>query len=485
LLGALWAAGWACAQEEAVERKQPPGRQAEQAAAKLVQELFAKELLAARKPAERAALAKKLLGEAIASESDEAGQFVLFRTARDLAQQAGDVGLVIEAIDEANRRFVGDPLAEKAATLAKIDLNSPLLADPAPLIAKLQGLQDACVKAERFELTKQVAAVLVPLGRKTKDLDVAKAISTRAKEIEEIEREWTRIQPAIAKLKTMPDDAVAATDVGRFRAFVQGRFQDGLPLLAKGSDAALKSLIETEKAANLDSAARLAIGDAWWGLGEQAAPIFRQGHFIRAASWYVQVRRELTGLTKSRVEKRLETLGTAIAPPNVIRFSDAAALEKVRLVNGREKPLGTGNYALEQGRLVLRASARGALSMATARESYDSISSIRVRGLILPPNKANLRVRVGEYGFVFNLLMNNQNAVIAKGKYVRTNSPHALTPGTLHEVLIEQVGPEVKVAVDGKPLYNFTGTLAGEVSVLTMQSAIAIEEVRIEGTPAP
>ena len=79
-------------------------------------------------------------------------------------------------------------------------------------------------------------------------------------------------QAAREKLKTDPDDAAASLAVGRWSCFWQGDWEEGLKLLAKGSDAALKSLAAEELAAKPakadDSVAR---GDAWWNMAEKAA----------------------------------------------------------------------------------------------------------------------------------------------------------------------------------------------------------------------
>src|SRR5579862_5703640 len=71
---------------------------------KFVKDLF-KDDYAKRTPADKITLAKKILGQAIQTKDDPRAQFVLFREARDLSSQAGDVLTGMVAIDEMARRF--------------------------------------------------------------------------------------------------------------------------------------------------------------------------------------------------------------------------------------------------------------------------------------------------------------------------------------------------------------------------------------------
>ena len=53
---------------------------------------------------------------------------------------------------------------------------------------------------------------------------------------------FAAVKPAVDRLKAIPDDPEANLAVGKFRCFVQGRWADGLKVLAEGSHPALKYL---------------------------------------------------------------------------------------------------------------------------------------------------------------------------------------------------------------------------------------------------
>ena len=92
------------------------------------------------------------------------------------------------------------------------------------------------------------------------------------KEVREAARLQAAIQAAQERLKTAPDDPDACQTVGAWLCMEKGDWDEGLKLLAKGNDAALKALaakdLESKPSAAGDKATR---GDAWWDAAESAA----------------------------------------------------------------------------------------------------------------------------------------------------------------------------------------------------------------------
>ena len=128
-----------------------------------------------------------------------------------------------------------------------------------------------------------------------------------AKGLQQARREHEAIRAAQERLKAAPDDPDACLAVGHWYCFSRGDWDEGLKLLAKGSDDALKSLAAEElarKPSNADQ--RVARGDAWWDLAETAAGKPKAAMRARAGHWYLDAMPDLApGLGKSRVEKRL------------------------------------------------------------------------------------------------------------------------------------------------------------------------------------
>jgi hypothetical protein len=68
--------------------------------------------------------------------------------------------------------------------------------------------------------------------------------------------------------------------VGKYRCFVKSDWENGLLMLALGSDPKLKALAESELAEKPDT---LELGHAWWGYSEAAEGKAQSAARVRAA----------------------------------------------------------------------------------------------------------------------------------------------------------------------------------------------------------
>jgi len=80
-------------------RKPPPEPASLRESEKALREIF-KDDYARKAPADRAALAAKLVEQAKKTTDDRSAQFVLYREAQDLYGQAGDADSAFRTIDE-------------------------------------------------------------------------------------------------------------------------------------------------------------------------------------------------------------------------------------------------------------------------------------------------------------------------------------------------------------------------------------------------
>ena len=158
--------------------------------------------------------------------------------------------------------------------------------------------------ADKAEREKKV-------GEAQAELDAIKsaqsALAECAKGLQQARREHEAIQAAQERLKTAPDDPEACLAVGRWYCFHQDDWDEGLKLLAKGSDDALKSLAAEELASKPSKAEdKVARGDAWWDLAEKATGKAKAAMRRRAGHWYQEACRTCRrAWENARVEKRL------------------------------------------------------------------------------------------------------------------------------------------------------------------------------------
>ncbi len=183
----------------------------------------------------------------------------------------------------------------------------PLRADSAANTAEnartALELIDTLIAAEDFVAATKLCALLKPVA--STDPAISDLVVRRSKEIETLRAQRDRVAPHLEKLKTMPDDPAANLVVGTYYCFTRGAWKQGLPMLAKGSDAELKKLALDELSESKTGADAARLGDAWWKVGERQAESIRMKTWQHAAAHYRRALDSSTGLRRVLLEKRI------------------------------------------------------------------------------------------------------------------------------------------------------------------------------------
>jgi hypothetical protein len=303
----------------------------------------------AKDPAAKADLAWKVLADGEKNAANPAEQFVLLRRAGELACDAGEPELMLEAVDAMTTAgFNIQPFPLKAWLLKRL-LDQNLPGGPVPLSV----ISDACVRfadaAAAGDATEEASDVLAadrealaeskkraqqvcrtvragvkrssnPADREVQERKVTEAegelgaieaaqsaVAESTKGLQQAQREHEAIQAAQQRLKSQPADPDACLAVGQWYCFQKGDWGQGLRLLAKGSDDPLKSLATEELGTNSPKTEeKVARGDAWWDLAEKAVGKAKGALRQHAGHWYREALPDLAaGQIKARVEKRL------------------------------------------------------------------------------------------------------------------------------------------------------------------------------------
>lgn len=288
-------------------RAVPPDDVALMTSRGLVHELFADEF-ADTTPKARGRLATKLLARGLATTDDSVGRYALLREACDAAATAGDLTTALRATTEIGRLYQINTLQSKAAVMAQF--TSKLAQPPDAALIAAHGLvllEGMVQRALYFD-----AGRLLPLVRDaiaaSKDASIGSAVKARFAAVESTCAEFDAAKAAHDKLKSTPDDPAANLAVGRFFCFYHGGFDAGLPLLAKGSDAALKSLAAADLTNPTTPSARKQAGDAWWDQSAKEHPPAAAACKARAAYWYRLAEPQLEGLERMLIQKRLGSI---------------------------------------------------------------------------------------------------------------------------------------------------------------------------------
>lgn len=297
------------------EKAKVPAAADQEKALKLVKDLF-KAQYAKTAVADRLALAKKLYDQGMDTKDDVTGRYVLLKEARSLAAGAGDLKLTAEIGEQMTKLY---DISKTDATIELYEQMAASAADPTTAYLytlKLLHAFDLALADDEFELAEKLYKLADTTAKKSKSTPAYTSVTFRSKDVENHRKERQKIQPQIDALQSNPIDPALNHAVGMYFALVKGNWVKALPLLSKSNDEKIKTLASKDLEEPTDAAKQMELGDGWYDLivplGKEAAG--RKALQLRAYHWYEKAENGLTGLNKTRVQKRvleLEKVATA------------------------------------------------------------------------------------------------------------------------------------------------------------------------------
>jgi formylglycine-generating enzyme required for sulfatase activity len=271
----------------------------------LVRDVYGEEYGKAKSTDEKTALAEKLLDAAKTVNQGTANHYALLRVAWDVTTQAGDAELAMQITDAIGRVYEVDSLGAKLATIKTTDRFARTSAQKTVVATVTLVAVDEAVSAENYDVAKELTGIALAAARKSRDWQLVKRIVAREKEVNESAEAHKRVQPALATLEQDPMNAEANQATGEYFCFVKGDWGKGIPMLALGSDAELKSVATMDLRGATSADQQVALGDAWWTLAESREGRERESAMVRAGFWYQQAMPNLGGLIAQKVENRM------------------------------------------------------------------------------------------------------------------------------------------------------------------------------------
>jgi hypothetical protein len=279
----------------------------------------------------RQLLARRLLKEA-STTNDPDSKFLLLRESRDKAAEAGDLSLALTAIDVMDDAYAIDGLAMRADALAKAGPLANTQGGHEEVVRDCLEVMEDAVALDRYEAAVRLTALADSAAARTKSMALVNEVDARIKEVRILSAEYNRSKSAMAKLKADPADPAANLAVGRYLSLFKGNWDDGLPLLAKSSDVALRNLARQDMESPTESAKEFALGNAWWDIAEKSSDLIKSRMRERASYWYRQAHPGLAGLDKTQAEKRLTEAGINVA--NLAMAAPAVIPQAAKLESG-------------------------------------------------------------------------------------------------------------------------------------------------------
>jgi hypothetical protein len=181
---------------------------------------------------------------------------------------------------------------------------------------------DAAVAADRYDLADRLLKVAGSAAEKSRNKTMFGAVAARRKEVDQLRKEYEKIQESAATLARNPADPEACVVMGRYLCLQKGDWPKGLPLLAASNERPLKELAVKDLVGSRDPAGQIALGDGWSDLAESERGSGRTQLLRRAYHWYQQAAPAASGFAKSKVERRMAEIEKtgAVVPVVTSRF---------------------------------------------------------------------------------------------------------------------------------------------------------------------
>ena len=290
------------------ERKPVPSPDAQEAVRKQLATIYDPEQ--AKTPREKLKLAAELVEVAGKPDTSETERFVLLQEAVEIAGDGGDAALMLQTVDALDRQFELDAVEQRKKAILRFAERATTSERIRSLVSVGTRTIAQAVQQEHFESALELANAVARASQRPQGKEFRKEAVQRRDAVRALVQQRTELDAAKEVLRTNPSDGAANRVLGRWYCIYREDWPQGLPYLAKGDDDGLKLLAERELNSSSGSADdQMQLADAWWELGSGRKGEERDAILLHAGHWYEQfLKSPQSGLTKLRVEKRLEEL---------------------------------------------------------------------------------------------------------------------------------------------------------------------------------
>lgn len=280
-----------------------PGEASQQAGEQQVKEAFGQKIEAAKTIEDRLKISAELI-DAAAHANDAACRFALLREAENLALQSENICAVLSAQNAMQTAFDLSTWPAAGDLFQKLERLAVSADDRRIICLAMIAASDDAIDTEHFAQARQIGEQTLRFARKSQDREFSAYCVAQLSRISACEVERKRIAPAIETLSSAPDDPAANATVGKFECFLKHNWLRGLPMLAHGNNAPLKSIAEKELNNPSNAVEQSALADGWWDYAaSQPAPILADIR-LHAGMWYARAAASATGGAKTKAQQR-------------------------------------------------------------------------------------------------------------------------------------------------------------------------------------
>lgn len=297
---------WLDAQEA---RRPIPSDTDQRQALAVVKEVYGEEYKVAESGDQKRAIVEKLFRKASESKADPTSQFVLLKFALDLAVEAGEAELALDATEKTAASFDINVVAARHHALLQASKAARTEKQCDQVVRSAFRLMDEAVAADEPQIALEIGKIGTSAAETARSKDLIVQLSEKNMEVREIALDHAEAAQAIDKMKANPTDPSANLAVGKYLCFAKGDWDRGLPMLALGNNETLKTIAALELVGVNEANEQAKLGDTWWDYGESVGGLAHKRLRQRACVFYKQALPGLAGMAKDRAEKRLQQIG--------------------------------------------------------------------------------------------------------------------------------------------------------------------------------
>lgn len=290
-----------------VKKKAPVPSEAELSMARAtLKDLYAEDYKQAKTSQDRRQLAQKLAASSREAGEDQAAAYELLRIARDLSAQNGDLSESLKSLAEMEQRFEINAPKMRLEALNLFQKSPDAQIKNQELADEAKKLVVLATENDEYEVALDALAIGKGAAKRGGDTAMLAAVGTTQTWLEAAKRVFDDVTKAEARLVANPSDPQANQMVGIYTCLVKGRWESGLPQLAKAADLQLRFLAKLDLASFKSPQEVVDLANQYWDLAEKKPDLEQRGLKLRAAYWYAQATSELPdGLDKIKARKRL------------------------------------------------------------------------------------------------------------------------------------------------------------------------------------
>ncbi len=304
--------------------KHPVPSEAEQTkAAEEIRQLLKEEFAAAEKTGAAKALSQKLLQSAQQTTDQPAAQYLLFQMAAEWAARAADASLLDQALSGLTQRF---QVERRPLLIGVLEKAAAAPGEENLLPARLELIQETVeelLAEDEYLAADRLAKAALAMSRKTKDTDFQRQAAAWAGKIDRLAQQYAKLREQLDKLAQDPTDPEANLAVGRWYAVQTAQWEKALAYLAKSNHSELAEAAGWDLKSPQEPNEQQKLADLWWQLSEKASGEERQALQARAVYWYEQALPHLSGLSKTSVQRRIETFQASLPQKESSRITQA------------------------------------------------------------------------------------------------------------------------------------------------------------------